>query len=136
MRRLPARARALTRACRGVSPEEEVEERGERSVAAGDSMAGIPGKGKRRQKEQHDAERTSEGLGPEGGQGSAPEQGQVLFPPSFSVSEIKNKQRRHFMFLRWKQQQRKVRVVRGREGGWEEWPLADDTSQLSGTWGA
>uniref|UniRef100_A0A670IM79 Ribosome production factor 1 n=2 Tax=Podarcis muralis TaxID=64176 RepID=A0A670IM79_PODMU len=111
MRRLPARARALTRACRGVSPEEEVEERGERSVAAGDSMAGIPGKGKRRQKEQHDAERTSEGLGPEGGQGSAPEQGQVLFPPSFSVSEIKNKQRRHFMFLRWKQQQRKEKLA-------------------------
>lgn len=42
----------------------------------------------------------------DGGQPPAPER--VLFPPTFSVSEIKNKQRRHFMFLRWKQQQRKV----------------------------
>ena len=31
------------------------------------------------------------------------------FPPGFSISEIKNKQRRHLMFTRWKQQQRKVR---------------------------
>lgn len=30
------------------------------------------------------------------------------FPPGFSISEIKNKQRRHLMFTRWKQQQRKV----------------------------
>lgn len=32
----------------------------------------------------------------------------AAFPPGFSVSEIKNKQRRHLMFTRWKQQQRKV----------------------------
>lgn len=47
---------------------------------------------------------------------AAPER--VLFPPTFSVSEIKNKQRRHFMFLRWKQQQRKVSAGRrGRVSG-------------------
>lgn len=32
----------------------------------------------------------------------------AAFPPGFSISEIKNKQRRHLMFSRWKQQQRKV----------------------------
>lgn len=37
----------------------------------------------------------------------------AAFPPGFSISEIKNKQRRHLMFTRWKQQQRKV----GRGGG-------------------
>ena len=33
----------------------------------------------------------------------------AAFPPGFSISDIKNKQRRHLMFTRWKQQQRKVR---------------------------
>ncbi|XP_007944379.1 ribosome production factor 1 [Orycteropus afer afer] len=32
----------------------------------------------------------------------------AAFPPGFSISEIKNKQRRHLMFTRWKQQQRKA----------------------------
>lgn len=30
------------------------------------------------------------------------------FPPTFSVSEIKNKQRRHLMFMKLKQEKRKV----------------------------
>lgn len=38
------------------------------------------------------------------------------FPPGFSISEIKNKQRRHLMFTRWKQQQRKVGEGRRRQG--------------------
>lgn len=38
----------------------------------------------------------------------------AAFPPGFSISEIKNKQRRHLMFTRWKQQQRKVRARRRR----------------------
>lgn len=52
-----------------------------------------------------------DGSGPVGAaaeDGGLPAPERVLFPPTFSVSEIKNKQRRHFMFLRWKQQQRKV----------------------------
>ncbi|XP_068563526.1 ribosome production factor 1 [Cebidichthys violaceus] len=32
------------------------------------------------------------------------------FPPTFSVSEIKNKQRRHFMFLKLKQEKRKQKL--------------------------
>lgn len=71
-------------------------------------MAGNPGTGRKRRKEQRDGEQATAGAGE--AQGGAPEESQVLFPPSFSVSEIKNKQRRHFMFLRWKQQQRKVGV--------------------------
>lgn len=61
------------------------------------------------------------GAGPErGAEPPAPER--VLFPPTFSVSEIKNKQRRHFMFVRWKQQQRKVGQAGGRGGlGREAW---------------
>lgn len=34
------------------------------------------------------------------------------FPPTFSVSEIKNKQRRHFMFMKVKQEKRKVNISR------------------------
>lgn len=32
----------------------------------------------------------------------------AIFPPSFSMSEIKNKQRRHTMFIKLKQEKRKV----------------------------
>uniref|UniRef100_A0A3Q4HP86 Ribosome production factor 1 n=1 Tax=Neolamprologus brichardi TaxID=32507 RepID=A0A3Q4HP86_NEOBR len=35
----------------------------------------------------------------------------VAFPPAFSVSEIKNKQRRHFMFMKLKQEKRKVPIL-------------------------
>lgn len=33
----------------------------------------------------------------------------AAFPPTFSVSEIKNKQRRHVMFMKFKQEKRKVK---------------------------
>lgn len=33
------------------------------------------------------------------------------FPPTFSVSEIKNKQRRHLMFMKLKQEKRKVKIM-------------------------
>lgn len=33
----------------------------------------------------------------------------AAFPPTFSVSEIKNKQRRHLMFMKLKQEKRKVK---------------------------
>lgn len=32
----------------------------------------------------------------------------TAFPPTFSVSEIKNKQRRHLMFMKLKQEKRQV----------------------------
>ncbi|KAJ8277801.1 hypothetical protein GJAV_G00080220 [Gymnothorax javanicus] len=38
-------------------------------------------------------------------------QSETAFPPTFSVSEIKNKQRRHFMFLKYKQEKRKEKLA-------------------------
>uniref|UniRef100_A0A7N9AR24 Ribosome production factor 1 n=1 Tax=Mastacembelus armatus TaxID=205130 RepID=A0A7N9AR24_9TELE len=39
----------------------------------------------------------------------------VAFPPTFSVSEIKNKQRRHLMFMKLKQEKRKKKKKKERE---------------------
>ncbi|KAK7811738.1 hypothetical protein U0070_004485 [Myodes glareolus] len=39
------------------------------------------------------------------------ESGRLPPPPGFSISEIKNKQLRHLMFTRWKQQQRKEKLA-------------------------
>ncbi|KAG7487767.1 hypothetical protein MATL_G00026860 [Megalops atlanticus] len=36
---------------------------------------------------------------------------ETAFPPTFSVSEIKNKQRRHFMFMKFKQEKRKEKLA-------------------------
>ncbi|XP_060088103.1 ribosome production factor 1 [Heteronotia binoei] len=78
----------------------------------GDCMAeNVGGKERKSQKAQHNAKKVEEVGSPGDGEGAPVEHGQVLFPPSFSVSEIKNKQRRHFMFLRWKQQQRKEKLA-------------------------
>nr|XP_060629818.1 ribosome production factor 1 [Anolis sagrei ordinatus] len=66
-------------------------------------MAGRTGKGRLQKPAASDGEAEKEG--------GASEQKQAAFPPTFSVSEIKNKQRRHFMFLRWKQQQRKEKLA-------------------------
>ncbi|NXW26679.1 RPF1 factor, partial [Phaetusa simplex] len=63
------------------------------------------------------------GAAAEGGGLPAPER--VLFPPTFSVSEIKNKQRRHFMFLRWKQQQRKEKLAAKKKRRKEREALGD-----------
>lgn len=38
----------------------------------------------------------------------------AAFPPTFSVSEIKNKQRRHLMFMKLKQEKRKVLASAGK----------------------
>lgn len=42
------------------------------------------------------------------------EAAEAAFPPTFSVSEIKNKQRRHLMFMKFKQEKRKVIKEKGR----------------------
>ncbi|KAG8132584.1 putative Ribosome production factor 1-like protein [Naja naja] len=57
------------------------------------------------------ADATSEVAYGEKAHGNPAEPSQAAFPPTFSVSEIKNKQRRHFMFLRWKQQQKKEKLA-------------------------
>uniref|UniRef100_A0A8D0AQE0 Ribosome production factor 1 n=1 Tax=Sander lucioperca TaxID=283035 RepID=A0A8D0AQE0_SANLU len=40
------------------------------------------------------------------------EKSEPAFPPTFSVSEIKNKQRRHLMFMKLKQEKRKVKTYK------------------------
>lgn len=35
---------------------------------------------------------------------------EIAFPPTFNVSEIKNKQRRHSMFVKYKQEKSKVKI--------------------------
>ncbi|KAM3914455.1 ribosome production factor 1 [Leptodactylus fuscus] len=45
-----------------------------------------------------------------GASGGEQQQG-ALFPPTFSVSEIKNKQRRHFMFMKLKMEKRKEKLA-------------------------
>uniref|UniRef100_A0A3Q3ASF5 Ribosome production factor 1 n=1 Tax=Kryptolebias marmoratus TaxID=37003 RepID=A0A3Q3ASF5_KRYMA len=46
--------------------------------------------------------------GGEGSSGAEKSESGTAFPPTFSVSEIKNKQRRHLMFMKLKQEKRKV----------------------------
>ncbi|XP_007421442.1 ribosome production factor 1 isoform X2 [Python bivittatus] len=67
--------------------------------------------GGRQSQGRPDGEETSEVVRGEKAHGNPAEPSQAVFPPSFSVSEIKNKQRRHFMFLRWKQQQKKEKLA-------------------------
>ncbi|XP_014794785.1 PREDICTED: ribosome production factor 1 isoform X1 [Calidris pugnax] len=67
----------------------------------------------------------SDTAGPAAEDGGSPAPERVLFPPTFSVSEIKNKQRRHFMFLRWKQQQRKEKLAAKKKRRKEREALGD-----------
>lgn len=49
----------------------------------------------------------------------------TAFPPTFSVSEIKNKQRRHLMFMKLKQEKRKLRLEIRRKRKKEREALGD-----------
>lgn len=68
------------------------------------------GSGKKTLKRKATVEEPEEGTvtGDGATQGGVQPPKATAFPPGFSISEIKNKQRRHLMFTRWKQQQRKV----------------------------
>ncbi|KAM5148433.1 ribosome production factor 1 [Mantella aurantiaca] len=57
------------------------------------------------------AEEKEGGGGESGAQPAEPGEASSSFPPSFSLSEIKNKQRRHFMFLKMKQEKRKEKIA-------------------------
>lgn len=50
---------------------------------------------------------------------------EMHFPPTFSVSEIKNKQRRHFMFLKFKQEKRKEKLALKKKKKKERQALGD-----------
>ncbi|CAH2310424.1 ribosome production factor 1 [Pelobates cultripes] len=79
-------------------------------------MAGSEGDKRRRNMKPRGPGQQNPGA-PEPGQQNpgAPEPGQEphesAFPPTFSVSQIKNKQRRHFMFIRLKQERRKEKLA-------------------------
>lgn len=46
--------------------------------------------------------------GPVEGKMEQTDAAETSFPPAFSLSDIKNKQRRHMMFMKFKQEKRKV----------------------------
>lgn len=76
------------------------------------------GKGKKGKKARKKGKKAKKKSAEVDGEGSAGEEKKmvkselaVAFPPAFSVSEIKNKQRRHFMFMKLKQEKRKVPIL-------------------------
>ncbi|XP_056388527.1 ribosome production factor 1 [Hyla sarda] len=84
-------------------------------MAAGKKSESVESKKRKKSKsktpeENHAENGISEQPGPSGGGGEEKQQG-ALFPPTFSVSEIKNKQRRHFMFLKYKLEKRKEKLA-------------------------
>lgn len=65
------------------------------------------GKGKRKNKKVKTKDVSKDGE--EGSSGAEKtESATATFPPSFSLAEVKNKQRRHLMFMKLKQEKRKV----------------------------
>ncbi|XP_073401013.1 ribosome production factor 1-like [Dendrobates tinctorius] len=77
-------------------------------MAAGRSSGAA--ESKKRKKSKSEAPEEGSDVAGGGGPGAGGEQ-PVSFPPSFSVSEIKNKQRRHFMFMRLKMEKRKAKLA-------------------------
>ncbi|KAM9290520.1 ribosome production factor 1-like [Gastrophryne carolinensis] len=59
--------------------------------------------------EENDSKEAESGNG--GGEQQQPEEATAAFPPSFSISEIKNKQRRQFMYMKLKQEKRKEKMA-------------------------
>lgn len=68
-------------------------------------------KGKSPKRKSDDPERSKKDEGVEKKEVKMEPAAATAFPPTFSVSEIKNKQRRHFMFMKLKQEKRKVKTV-------------------------
>ncbi|XP_073500103.1 ribosome production factor 1 [Phyllobates terribilis] len=77
-------------------------------MAAGRSSGSAENK-KRKKNRSKAAEDGSDVAAGGGGPGAGEQP--VVFPPSFSVSEIKNKQRRHFMFMKLKMEKRKAKLA-------------------------
>lgn len=71
----------------------------------------VPSKKGKVKKEKRKTKRTEEtdGKGTETEAAEAPGSSDSSLPPTFSLSEIKNKQRRHLMFMKLKQEKRKVK---------------------------
>lgn len=67
-------------------------------------------KGKFSKRKRDEQERSEKDGGVEKKEAKMEPAAEPAFPPTFSVSEIKNKQRRHFMFMKLKQEKRKVKT--------------------------
>uniref|UniRef100_A0A8C6DSY7 Ribosome production factor 1 n=1 Tax=Moschus moschiferus TaxID=68415 RepID=A0A8C6DSY7_MOSMO len=78
--------------------------------AKGDKSGGSGKKGLKRKASTEEAQETAVGDDGMTESGVQPPK-TAAFPPGFSISEIKNKQWRHLMFMRWKQQQRKEKLA-------------------------
>ncbi|XP_077133946.1 ribosome production factor 1 [Ranitomeya variabilis] len=76
-------------------------------MAAGRSSGAAESKKRKKSK----SKAPEEGSDVSGGGGQPGGEQPVFFPPSFSVSEIKNKQRRHFMFMKLKMEKRKAKLA-------------------------
>lgn len=74
-------------------------------VPVSEDVPSAKGKVKKQKKQKKSGEKATENVPAE----SEPAEplGSSL-PPTFSLSEIKNKQRRHLMFMKFKQEKRKV----------------------------
>ncbi|XP_066453953.1 ribosome production factor 1 [Eleutherodactylus coqui] len=81
-------------------------------MAAGkNSESGGEKKGKKRKSRTPEGNHEPDGSGEQPGGTGEQQPAAAAFPPAFSVSEIKNKQRRHFMFMKLKMEKRKEKLA-------------------------
>ncbi|XP_040216519.1 ribosome production factor 1 [Rana temporaria] len=92
-------------------------------------MAGVEayqaGEKKKKRNMKIKAPEREEGGGESSAKPGEPEESSAAFPASFSLSEIKNKQRRHFMFMKMKQEKRKEKIAMKKKRKKEREALGD-----------
>ncbi|KAM4023600.1 ribosome production factor 1 [Anomaloglossus baeobatrachus] len=93
-------------------------------MAAGKSSGTVENK-KRKKSKSKSPEEGSDAAGGSGEPGPSGGERTASFPPSFSVSEIKNKQRRHFMFMKLKMEKRKEKLALRKKRKKERQALGD-----------
>ncbi|MCI4383584.1 hypothetical protein PGIGA_G00028140 [Pangasianodon gigas] len=79
-------------------------------VPVSEDLPSAKGKAKKQKKQKKSGEKSAENGAPESEPTEASEASGSSLPPTFSLSEIKNKQRRHLMFMKLKQEKRKQKL--------------------------
>ncbi|XP_034164590.2 ribosome production factor 1 [Pangasianodon hypophthalmus] len=79
-------------------------------VPVSEDLPSAKGKAKKQRKQKKSGEKSAENGAPESEPTEASEASGSSLPPTFSLSEIKNKQRRHLMFMKLKQEKRKQKL--------------------------
>ncbi|MCJ8737812.1 hypothetical protein PDJAM_G00028330 [Pangasius djambal] len=79
-------------------------------VPVSEDLPSAKGKAKKQKKQKKSGEKSVENGAPESELTEASEASGSSLPPTFSLSEIKNKQRRHLMFMKLKQEKRKQKL--------------------------